>query len=286
MAVHIESTYTTVLTSIYALSGVTFLLLLKVDPPFGRFSRSGWGPMIPGKVAWAIFETVPIWAMPLFAVRAIGGLTFNRTTGLMLLLWETHYVHRSLIYTYRAPSLSPSTIPVILAGITYNLANAFVNGRALSYFSSPGGPYTNFYLTSPQFLLGSTLFALGMFINITSDNTLFILRQRAQAIKEKKDDNSASGDSDVVRTKDERIYVLPRGGPFHLFNHIACPNYFGELVEWIGWAILTWNLAGLSFAVYSVANLVPRAVRTLEWYKGVFAGRWPKSRRAVVPFLV
>ena len=50
---------------------------------------------------------------------------------------------------------------------------------------------------------------------------------------------------------------IPRGG---MYRFVSCPNYFGEILEWAGWAVMTWSLAGLAFAVFTVANLLPRAL--------------------------
>jgi steroid 5-alpha reductase family enzyme len=51
-------------------------------------------------------------------------------------------------------------------------------------------------------------------------------------------------------------YKIPYGG---LYRWISCPNYFGEIITWIGWAVVTWSLPGLAFAAWTAANLVPRA---------------------------
>ena len=80
----------------------------------------------------------------------------------------------------------------------------------------------------------------------------------------------------------ERGYKIPRGG---LYERVSCPNYLGELLEWTGWAIATWSLAGLSFAVYTAANLVPRAVAHHRWYRETFPD-YPPARRAVIPFVL
>ena len=72
----------------------------------------------------------------------------------------------------------------------------------------------------------------------------------------------------------------------HKFLHayIASPNYFGEVVQWCGWAILTWTMAGLVFALFTMANLVPRAYANLRWYRKTF-DNYPKSRKAIIPFI-
>ena len=70
-----------------------------------------------------------------------------------------------------------------------------------------------------------------------------------------------------------------------LFRWVSCPNYAGEIFEWAGFAIATWSPGGLIFLVWTVANLVPRAVHHHRWYRAQFAD-YPKNRRAVVPGLL
>ena len=66
---------------------------------------------------------------------------------------------------------------------------------------------------------------------------------------------------------------------------MSCPNYLGEIIEWVGWAVATWSLAGLSFAVWTAANLIPRAWQHHRWYRAEFPD-YPKERKAVIPFLL
>jgi protein-S-isoprenylcysteine O-methyltransferase Ste14 len=77
-------------------------------------------------------------------------------------------------------------------------------------------------------------------------------------------------------------YKIPRGG---FYSVVSCPNYFGEIMEWIGWAILTWSLAGLTFAFWTTANLLPRAISHHKWYKEQFED-YPEKRKALIPFLL
>eukprot|EP00252_Welwitschia_mirabilis_P004240 TRINITY_DN14515_c0_g1_i2.p1 TRINITY_DN14515_c0_g1~~TRINITY_DN14515_c0_g1_i2.p1 ORF type:complete len:107 (+),score=1.10 TRINITY_DN14515_c0_g1_i2:167-487(+) len=106
-----------------------------------------------------------------------------------------------------------------------------------------------------------------MFINIWADSVLLSLR------KDKRSDTLKKG----------QRYQIPKGG---LFEFVSCPNYFGEIVEWLGWAILTWSRAGLGFFVYTVANLGPRAAAHHDWYREKFGSAYPKSRKILIPFLV
>ena len=98
-----------------------------------------------------------------------------------------------------------------------------------------------------------------MIINIKSDDILFALR-----------DDGSTG------------YKIPRGG---LFEKVSCPNYLGEIIEWTGWAIATWSLAGATFAIWTVCNLAPRALAHHKWYKEEFE-EYPEDRKALVPFLL
>ena len=58
-----------------------------------------------------------------------------------------------------------------------------------------------------------------------------------------------------------------------------------EIMEWIGWAVLTWSLAGLTFVIWTTANLLPRAVSHHKWYKEEFED-YPENRKALIPFIL
>ena len=85
-----------------------------------------------------------------------------------------------------------------------------------------------------------------------------------------------------LRSTSPEGYVVPRGP---LFRWLSCPNYFGEIVEWTGFALASWSPGGLLFALWTAANLVPRAIHHHRWYRAKFAD-YPRSRRAVMPFLL
>ena len=113
---------------------------------------------------------------------------------------------------------------------------------------------------SPRFLVGITLWALGWFINLQSDNILINLRQP---------------------TDKKGEYRIPRGG---MFEYVSASNYFGEIVEWSGWALASGSLPAVAFAVFTFANLSPRGWKHHLWYKNQFKD-YPRERKAVIPFL-
>ena len=115
------------------------------------------------------------------------------------------------------------------------------------------------WLWDIRFLSGVSLFVIGAIINIRSDGQLLRLRQQ-----------SASDG-----------YLQPDIG---LHRHVAAPNYLGEIIQWCGWALAAWSWAGLLFALYTIANLAPRASAHLKWYRATFPD-YPENRKALIPFV-
>ena len=71
-----------------------------------------------------------------------------------------------------------------------------------------------------------------------------------------------------------------------MYKYVTSANYFGELVEWTGFAILTWSTAGLVFVWWTFANLVPRANTIHKKYISKFGEEYTKlNRKRVIPFI-
>jgi 3-oxo-5-alpha-steroid 4-dehydrogenase 1 len=238
----------------FGLAAVIFVVLFFVTAPYGRYTRPGWGPVISSRSGWILME------LPAAAVFGVFFLLGEGTAGVLpacfLLLWQAHYLHRSLIYPFRIRSHQKITLVTVAMGVIFNLGNTYLNGR---YLFTLGPGYPDAWLHDPRFIAGVLLFASGFALNKHSDRILRNLRKPGE-----------SG------------YKTPRGG---LFRWVSCPNYLGEIIEWTGWAVATWSLAGLSFAVWTAANLIPRAWRHHRWYRSEFPD-YPEERKAVIPFLL
>ena len=244
-----------ILTISFIVAGGTFIALFFISAPYGRHVRRGWGSLLPNWLGWMLMESVsPLMMLVLFI---IGAAFKNTTTIVFLLMWQAHYIQRAFVYPFllrNGKKKMPLAIPLI--AMVFNLGNAYVNGRYLFHFS--GNRYNTDWLLDPRFIVGTTLFTIGFIINRWADNSLRNLRQ--------------PGEID---------YKIPYGG---LYRYISCPNYFGEILEWFGWAIATWSLPGLTFAVWTFANLAPRAQAHHKWYHERFS-EYPLDRKALIPGL-
>lgn len=241
------------LTAWFVISLLSFGSLLWKPAPYGRYLEPGWGRALNPRVGWILMETPALLVLP--ALFFVSDRTRDPILGVFVLLWVLHYLHRAWVYPFRKKAGRAMPLGLALCGVGFNGFNGAFNGGWLFHL---GPVYPQSWLTSPQFLVGVAIFLAGFAINVTADTTLIRLRQ--------------DGDG----------YVIPRGG---LFRWISCPNYLGEILEWCGWAILTWSVAGLSFAVWTAANLVPRAIAHHRYYRKNLEG-YPASRRAIVPFIV
>jgi 3-oxo-5-alpha-steroid 4-dehydrogenase 1 len=245
---------------VYAWIGIaviTFVALQFITAPFGRHTRKDFGPMINARLGWCLMELPSPITFSLFFL-----LGNNHPTALMWFffgLWNLHYLNRSLIYPFRQKATKKKMpIAIMWSAIGFNLMNGFVNGFFLGTMAEVS-QYANDWMYSPQFLIGISLFFLGMGINWQSDNILLALRKPG-----------------------ETGYKIPKGG---LFRYISCPNLFGEMVEWLGFALILWSSPAASFAVWTVANLLPRALAHHRWYLEKFGEDYPQKRKAVLPFI-
>lgn len=231
----------------------TFILLQFVSAPYGRHTRAGWGPTIPNRLGWILMELPGLVLVPTLFLLGSGGKTVVHYV--IVLCYVTHYVHRALIFPFRIRTQG-KRMPAVIMGsaIFFNLVNGSILGGWMGSYAT----YSTEWLWSPQFLLGAVLFLGGAAVNLHSDSVLLSLRKPG-----------------------ETGYKIPTKG---LFRWLSCPNHFGEIVEWIGFGIMGWNVATFSFAVWTAANLLPRALDHHQWYRDKFP-EYPKTRKAVIPFL-
>lgn len=230
---------------------ILFPILLKVRAPYGRHAKSGWGPMISNRWGWFWMELPALLVFPLLAV--FGPTTKDALSWVLIGLWGLHYVNRAVIYPFRLRTKGKK-MPLLIAvsAIFFNIVNGFVNGFYIGFVDGHSGKIPSL-ITG----LGFIIFFAGFYINNKADLKLIHLRQLGNG------------------------YQIPRGW---MFDYISCPNHFGEIAEWIGFAIIARNPAALSFAIWTFCNLGPRARNHHEWYNEKFTD-YPTKRKALIPFV-
>ena len=241
-----------VLTEI-VLAVLTAVGLKFVVAPYGRHNRAGWGPTVPARVGWVVMESPAVLA---FLGIYLAGSNRAQVVPLVLLgLWQLHYVQRTFVFPFLMRPGARMPVTLVLMAISFNLLNAYINARWISEL----GNYRVSWLADPRFLLGVAIFLGGYWLNRSADRTLRGLRKPG-----------------------ETGYKIPQGG---MYRWVSSPNYLGEIIEWFGWALATWSMAGLAFALYTTANLAPRAIQHHRWYHEQFPD-YPADRRALVPYVV
>jgi 3-oxo-5-alpha-steroid 4-dehydrogenase 1 len=177
----------------------------------------------------------------------------------MAALFLFHYFQRSFIFPMLIRGKSRMPLAIIAMGVIFNLVNAYMLAGQLFYVAT-ADTYTTAWLYSPQFIIGTAVFFVGMAINWQSD---YIIRH--------------------LRRPGDTAHYIPRGG---MFRYVTSANYFGEFTEWVGYAVLTWSTAGCVFALWTFANLAPRAVKLHQRYCNEFGNEYRQlCRRYILPFI-
>jgi len=250
---HDHPVFGTLLIAWTSVGVLACLALWRTNAPYGRFERPGWGPRLPPRLAWLFMESP---GAIIFAAVLLASLPVPPVPALFGALWLVHYLYRGFLYPLLLRSTRPVPVTIVVSAIGFHAANATLQAWAL-YRVRPDRSVL--WLTDPRFLAGLVLFACGFATAAWADRHLRHLR-------------AGPGPQ----------YRVPGGG---LFEYVSCPNYLGEIVEWTGWAILTWTWAGAAFAFWTVANLLPRAVALHRWYREHFPD-YPAGRKALVPRLL
>jgi hypothetical protein len=234
---------------------VIFPMVLKFIAPYGRHTTRKWGALIGNQTGWIVMESPALLVFSGFYL--FGTAEHTVATWIFFSLWVVHYLNRTVIFPFRIHTKGKKMpVMIVVMAFGFNCVNGFINGY---YLGSLADMYVTSWLTDPRFIAGAVLFLGGMYINLQADNLLIHLRKPG-----------------------ETGYIIPERG---FFTWISCPNHFGEIIEWSGFALMTWSTPSLAFAIWTVVNLLPRAIHHHKWYRYTFPD-YPENRKALIPFIL
>jgi hypothetical protein len=252
-----ESTFYMIVYAWIAIAVFIFPVVIRITAPYGRHTTRNWGYLIDNRLGWILME-LP--ALMLFAAfYLLGSGSHPTVTWIFFGFWVLHYVNRTLIFPFRLHTTGKKMpLAIVVMAVGFNFVNGFINGYFLGTLAT-NAQYPVSYLLDIRFVAGVLMFLGGMLINWQSDNILIHLRKPG-----------------------ETGYVIPVKG---FFRWISCPNHFGEIVEWSGFALMTWSSPALAFALWTLVNLLPRALHHHKWYKETFSD-YPAERKALLPYVL
>lgn len=250
----LPQSYQTALIVMAIIAVIVYIALQYFEAGYGYLRTSKWGPSIPNRPAWVLMEC-PVFIV-MVAMMVKHWENTNVVTLTMASLFLIHYFQRSFIFPLLIKGKSRMPIVIILMGATFNVINGILIGLWLFKYSE----YTIEWLKTPKFIIGTIIFIFGMIVNIYSD---YIIRH--------------------LRKPGDTQHYIPKGG---MFKYVSSANYFGEITEWLGFAILTWSLPGALFCLWTFANLAPRANSLYQKYEEEFGEEFTKlHRKRVIPFI-
>lgn len=233
---------------------LVFIALQFFKAGYGYLRTSKWGPSIPNRPAWVLMECPVFIVMVWYLIQNWSHTNIVAVT--MATLFLIHYFQRSFIFPLLIKGKSKMPIAIILMGATFNVINGILIGKWLFEYSD----YTVEWFSTPQFIIGTLIFFFGMGVNLHSD---YIVRH--------------------LRKPGETRHYIPKGG---MFKYVSSANYYGEITEWFGFAILTWSLPGALFCIWTFANLAPRANSLYHKYEEEFGKEFTDlKRKRVIPFI-
>lgn len=250
-----HTVYLSLLGFIAVLAVATFAGTLYKVNPYGRHMEGQPIRTLPSLPAWLIFES-PQWFA--FAITFWSLAESPSPVAVTVFaLWQAHYIHRAILYPLRLRNRHHGfPISGVVFGFVFNAINGFLNGYAVVHAEHLAGTT---WFSDPRFICGLVIALTGWWINFQGDSILINLR--------------ADGSTG---------YKIPYGG---MFRYVSSANYFGEILLWSGWALMTWTPAGLLFAIFTVSNLLPRALSHHRWYLEKFP-EYPKDRKALIPYVL
>ena len=264
-----NTSFGSLLFIMFMIGVVVFVSLYYVDAGYGKMRSDKWGPCMNNKAGWLLMEC-PVFFVVLYEyLTALGDASVSDKVQqvpywIFLLIFEFHYFQRSFIFPFLLKGKSKMPLLIMFMSVIWNVINGYIQGHFLFHIAPADSYYAKLYsvewVTDPRFIIGTVIFFIGWIINMHSDHVIRHLRK--------------PGDTN---------HYLPKKG---MYKYVTSANYLGEITEWLGFAILTWSLAGLLFFWFSCCNLVPRSNAIYKKYEEEFPDEFDRKKlKRIIPFI-
>ncbi|OWF45875.1 3-oxo-5-alpha-steroid 4-dehydrogenase 1-like isoform X1 [Mizuhopecten yessoensis] len=247
----------TITYSIFGFAGFVAIsqFFITSGASYGRYVRAGYGCYIDSRLAWFVWE-LPSIVIPIVLLVFTSSPRIVQTPNRILFgCFVLHYIHRSLIYPLLIRGGKPASLVTFVFAVLFCVFNGYLQAAYFLHHADFGEDWNR----NPLFYFGLCMFFLGLFINVESDHILRTLRKPG-----------------------ETGYNIPRGG---LFTYVSGANFFGEILEWFGFAVANGTLPTLAFFLSTTASIAPRAFSHHRWYKEKFDD-YPTERKALIPLVI
>ena len=252
----IVSAYNIFLVVMTIIALFVFIGLQFFEAGYGYLFDRRYGPPVNNKVGWVLMES-PVFIM-MCVLWAMSDRQWDVVPLVLFAVFQLHYFQRSFIFPLMMRGNSKMPLGIVLMGMLFNTLNALMQGGWI-FFIAPEGYYADWF-SKPYIYIGVALFFAGMAVNMHSD---YIIRH--------------------LRKPGDTKHYIPRKG---FYKYVTSANYFGEFTEWVGYAILTWSPAGALFAIWTFANLGPRAKSLTEKYEKEFGEEYTRlNKKHIIPFI-
>ena len=238
---------------------IVFIALHFVSAGYGMLFDRKWGISLSNRIGWVVMEAPVFVAMLVLWLLAPAEYRYDPVRIVFLVLFELHYLQRSFVFPLLMKGRSRMPIAIMAMGIVFNVLNGVMQAGGLFWFPPESYAEGTAYLLRPHAIAGLLLFIIGMGINLHSDHVIRHLRKPG----------------------DTRHYLPAKG----MYRYVTSANYFGELVEWTGFAVLTASPAAWVFVWWTAANLVPRANAIYKHYCEEFGKEAVGRRKRIIPYI-
>mmetsp|Transcript_87617 Transcript_87617/g.246108 ORF Transcript_87617/g.246108 Transcript_87617/m.246108 type:complete len:285 (-) Transcript_87617:97-951(-) len=247
----------------WALALVVVAAIAECTQPtaYGKFARTTEFSL-PPRVGWWCME-LPVSVTFLYFYFVKGGSQSGELVPRICAgLFCMHYAYRGWLYPYLlrvhpGASNSFSVLPAI-GGWMVTATHGYLNAK---WLAEHGKHLKRSWLRHPFFAVGVVVYLSGFVALVYHDSVMRELRPCPGGAR----------------------YCIPRGG---LFEYATQAVYFCELWAWLGFFLMSRGPNGAFIFLVSLANLVPRAVTSHEWYVKRFGDEYAAlNRRYLVPFV-